>query len=98
MLHSSPIPGRGGKLDPELNQEEELSQLLALELMRSRAKWKQVSGRRSTLLTLSILFLAAIVVAGGLGFFFFCAPDRISELRAQSEQTAFPTESPAHLR
>jgi len=65
---------------PDPNPEE-LSRLLEIELIQKRAQWQKLSSRRSSLRSMSILFLF-IMILGALAAFYL-AFTRAGEARQQ---------------
>jgi hypothetical protein len=80
-----------GKHNPEETDPEKIALLLEVELMQKRAAWQQTKARRSSLRSLSFLFLFLIIVGALVGFFVFLSP-RLQEARTSA--TSAPSPSP----
>ena len=52
------------------NDAEELTKLLEIELIQKRTEWKRATTRNKNLKSLSLLFLAVVVMAGLAVFYF----------------------------
>lgn len=61
-----------GNRQPDLRETdpEKLAKLLEIELMQKRATWQQAKARRSTLRTMSFLFLFLVIVAAFVAVYF----------------------------
>ena len=76
--------------DPRETDPEKLAKLLEIELMQKRAHWQQAKARRSTLRTMSFLFLFVVIVAAFVGFYFLVSSNRVASPRHRPQPTASP--------
>ena len=82
-------PHGNGK--PEPVDPEHMLRMLEVEMMQQRALRQQASARRSSLRTLSFLFLFLVILgAAGAAYFAFTS-GRVDDLRARSNSASSPT-------
>lgn len=67
--------------DARETDPEKLAKLLEIELMQKRASWQQAKARRSSLRTMSFLFLFAVIFAALAAFYFFFSGERPAQPR-----------------
>ncbi|HEY2124244.1 MAG TPA: hypothetical protein VGG94_02175 [Chthoniobacterales bacterium] len=85
------IPDTDGKPESKKIDSDAMMRQLDIELAQKRAEWAQSGARRRTLRTLSLLFLALVVIAALYGFFFlFTNPPQ-----PRSKQSAPATDTPS---
>lgn len=74
-----------GETDPE-----KLAKLLEIELMQKRATWQQAKARRSTLRTMSFLFLFLVIVAAFVAIYYVMSSGGLSAPSKGTPQSASP--------
>ena len=81
-----------GNSQPNLRETdpEKLAKLLEIELMQKRATWQQAKARRSTLRTISFLFLFLIIAAAFFAYYFLAASGTLESTRSSAQPTASP--------
>ena len=88
------MPDENRKFEPAEIDPDKVEQLLQIELMQKRAQWQQDKARRSSLRTMSFLFLFFVMVAAALAFYIYFTGDRAGDLRSRAG-AASPAPSPA---
>jgi hypothetical protein len=75
---------------PEPVDPEQLLRMLDVELIHQRALRKQASARRSSLRTLSFLFLFVVILGAMLAAYFAFSSGRVDDLRARNSSSPTP--------
>jgi hypothetical protein len=81
-----------GNRQPDLRETdpEKLAKLLEIELMQKRASWQQAKARRSTLRTMSFLFLFLVIVAAFVAVYFVMSSGGLSAPSKGTPPSASP--------
>jgi hypothetical protein len=81
-----------GNRQPDLRETdpEKLAKLLEIELMQKRASWQQAKARRSTLRTMSFLFLFLVIVAAFVAVYFVMSSGGLSAPSTGTPPSASP--------
>ena len=83
-------PERNNQPDPRETDPEKLAKLLEIQLMQKRASWQQARARRSSLRTISFLFLFLVIVAAFVAFYFVVSSERPPRPQSDAATTANP--------
>lgn len=76
---------------PEPVDPEHMLRMLDVEMIQQRAIWKQAAARRSSLRTLSFLFLFVVILGALLAAYFVFSSGWIDEQRSRHTPTSSPT-------
>ena len=87
------IPDADGKPESKKIDFDELTRQLDIELALKRAEWTQSGARRRTLRTMSLFFLALVLIGALFAFFFLFTT--LPQPRANPGAPAAATPSPA---
>jgi hypothetical protein len=82
-------PHGNGK--PEPVDPEHMVRMLEVEMIHQRALRKQASARRSSLRTISFLFLFLVILGAAAAAYFAFTSGRVDDLRARSNSASSPT-------
>ena len=80
-----------GNGKPEPVDPEHMLRMLELEMMQKRALRQQASARRSSLRTVSFLFLFLVILGAAVAAYFAFSSGGVEDLRARSNSAASPT-------
>lgn len=87
------IPDGDGKSESDKIDPEQLTRMLDIELAQKRAGWAEAGARYHRIRTVSLLFLAIVVIGSLLAFFFMYT--RLTQERPNSGARPAATTSPS---